>query len=466
MSQKPSSDNESQSSLNHYEKRNLAQIFLVKNKQGYYEYEGLIFKHHCSKDIHYFKCEWSRRKEGDECKAKFGTKDFDPKTAKEGDQIKVFLLAGHSEQCPTLPTSKNNPENKKKELLDKAQAYTKTKELIISHLEENPQKTSHEITKWMHENMEPHLHLQDIQVQNIVYRHRKEWMITQEAYARINRFNSESLPFLRGNLTLYVKKGNTDVEYKIWIWSSEYQLGKLRLADHIFIDGTFGIVPVGYRQLINIATLDKITGDIIPVCWILSPSKDYQCYKYCLYHFKELVTRSDRLKWTLKYATSDFESGLMKALTEIFPKVRIIGCLFHFKQALWRAAGHMGLKSRQSLQKEDEIIEENEETIFKVTSTLIDQLSKFSWQEKKSLEDYKTGLGLLKKEYQKSPNHLKLIEFYEKNWLKYLVEGVIYYKDLRGNLDRIKTNSVLEDITQSSKQIYPQIQNGKLLLNF
>jgi len=59
----------------------------------------------------------------------------------------------------------------------------------------------------MHENMEPHLHLQDIQVQNIVYRHRKEWMITQEAYARTNRFNSESLPFLRGNLTLYVKKG-------------------------------------------------------------------------------------------------------------------------------------------------------------------------------------------------------------------------------------------------------------------
>jgi len=32
MSQKPSSDNESQSSLNHYKKQNLAQIFLVISK--------------------------------------------------------------------------------------------------------------------------------------------------------------------------------------------------------------------------------------------------------------------------------------------------------------------------------------------------------------------------------------------------------------------------------------------------
>jgi len=90
-------------------------------------------------------------------------------------------------------------------------------------------------------------------------------LITQEAYARAHQFNYENLPFLRANFILNIKKGNKDVEYKIWIWSSEFQLGKLRLSDHIFIDGTFGIVPTGYRQLINIATLDRITGDIVPV---------------------------------------------------------------------------------------------------------------------------------------------------------------------------------------------------------
>ena len=115
----------------------------------------------------------------------------------------------------------------------------------------------------------------------------------------------------------------------------------------------------GFRQLINIATLDRITREIFPVCWSLSLSKDYECYRYCLNHFKELVTRSGRLKWALKYATADFVSGLMKALSDFFPKVRLIRSLFYFKQALWRAAGYMGLKSKIFIVGEDN----NEEII-------------------------------------------------------------------------------------------------------
>jgi len=103
----------------------------------------------------------------------------------------------------------------------------------------------------------------------------------------------------------------------------------------------------------------------------------------------------------------------MKALSDVFPKVRLIGCLFHFKQALWRAAGHMGLKSKILIVGEDN----NDEIILKITSNLIDELSKFSWQERKSMKDYKEGISLLKTKYKKYPNHIKLIVFYESNWL-------------------------------------------------
>ena len=147
---------------------------------------------------------------------------------------------------------------------------------------------------------------------------------------------------MRANMTLQVKKGNLDRTYKIWIWSSEFQLGRLRLANHIFIDGTFGIVPQGYRQLVNFAIIDKTSEYVIPVCWIFMSSKDYQCYKFCLYHLRELVTRSNMIRWTLKYITVDFEAGLMKAVNEIFPEARLIGCLFHFKQALWCSAISFG----------------------------------------------------------------------------------------------------------------------------
>jgi len=59
----------------------------------------------------------------------------------------------------------------------------------------------------MQSNMEIYLHLENIQVQNIVYKHRKAWMITQEAYARAHKFNSEIHFFLRANLILKIKKG-------------------------------------------------------------------------------------------------------------------------------------------------------------------------------------------------------------------------------------------------------------------
>ena len=157
--------------------------------------------------------EWEKRWR--RLQSKVSTNKFDPKLCKEGYKIKVFLLADHSSQCPTVPTSKNNPEIKKKIILDKAQAYKEAKARIITYLEEHPEKTSNDIIKWMQSNMEIYLHLQNIQVQNIVYRHRKEWMVTQEAYARAHQFNSENLPFLRANLILNIKKGNKDVGYNI-----------------------------------------------------------------------------------------------------------------------------------------------------------------------------------------------------------------------------------------------------------
>ena len=120
-------------------------------------------------------------------------------------------------------------------------------------------------------------------------------MLTQEVYNRTHCNNSEGLPFLRGSLALRVKKRNENNDYNIWIWSSEYQFGKLRQNDHFFIDETFGTVPSGYQQLVDISIIDKITDDVLSVCWILTNSKDYQYSKY-IYHLKQLVIRSNKIK--------------------------------------------------------------------------------------------------------------------------------------------------------------------------
>ena len=285
-------------------------------------------------------------------------------------------------------------------------------------------------------------------------------MLTQDSYARAHKNNYEGLPFLRANLLLNVKKGNKDKEYKIWIWSTEFQLNRIRQTDHCFIDGTFGIVPIGYRQLINIAIIDKMTEDIIPVCWILTNSKEYQCYKYCFYHFKELITRSNKYKWELKYATVDFEKGLMGSVTKVFPEVRLIGCLFHFKQALWRAAINMGLKSKTLIKNS------HSETKYDITCKIIDEVAKYSWYETKSENEYRKGLAELKQRYGKYNEHIKLIQYYENNWLSYLLDGTIYYKDLNGNMERMRANSVLEKYHAELKEGLPMNPRWEKLINF
>ena len=83
----------------------------------------------------------------------------------------------------TVLSSKNNPFNKKKEFQEKVIMFNESKQKITNHIEQYPEKTPAEVTKWMQENLEIHLHMLDSQVRDLVYNYRKEWMLTQESYA-------------------------------------------------------------------------------------------------------------------------------------------------------------------------------------------------------------------------------------------------------------------------------------------
>ena len=81
-----------------YERKNLPKILLTKNNDGEHETQGLKYQYHCVKDIHYFTCEWNRRK-GEECKGTLVTKQFDPSSFNIGDNIEVYLLKKHDDTC-------------------------------------------------------------------------------------------------------------------------------------------------------------------------------------------------------------------------------------------------------------------------------------------------------------------------------------------------------------------------------
>lgn len=49
--------------------------------------------------------------------------------------------------------------------------------------------------------------------------------------------------------------------------------------------------------------------------------------------------------WSPKAFQTDFEQAVISAIKDIFPNVPVLGCYFHFTQAIWRNAKKAGLEA-------------------------------------------------------------------------------------------------------------------------
>lgn len=75
--------------------------------------------------------------------------------------------------------------------------------------------------------------------------------------------------------------------------------------------------------------LAKLREVWVPVAWFLLPSKEYKVYRECL-----LFLKTEQNIINLASVHLDFEAAEAKAFKEIFPAINVIGCDFHWKQAL------------------------------------------------------------------------------------------------------------------------------------
>ena len=230
------------------------------------------------------------------------------------------------------------------------------------------------------------------------------------------------MTFLRAQIIFNYQKNNIAKTAKIIIWASDFQVNRLRLTRHWYIDGTFTITPTNYYQLLTIVIQDPNTGFIKPALWAVLGSKDEETYYQAFKMIQDIVSNSGTLNWSLESVTLDFETGLINAFQRIFKETRIIGCLFHFKQALYREAQTLGLTT-------NELKEE--------TKSLISSLGSLSW--KGDVELIELELETISEKYKES--HCKLIIYYKNCWLPRLESGIIDYSDIE---DEFRANSVLE----------------------
>jgi len=102
-------------------------------------------------------------------------------------------------------------------------------------------------------------------------------------------------------------------------------------------DGTFKCVPTPFAQLYVICAQVGETS-LLPVCFCLTPNQEQTTYETIFFLLKELCDSEPR------QIILDFELASHNAVNHIYPSCLIIGCLFHFKQAILRQVRKKGLQ--------------------------------------------------------------------------------------------------------------------------
>ena len=108
------------------------------------------------------------------------------------------------------------------------------------------------------------------------------------------------------------------------------------------IDGTF-TVPENWGQVLIVSAYVPSLEINVPVYYVLMSHKTTECYHDAV----ASILRDTQYKMGVKAIVTDFEVALFSTLALFFPDAIIIGCFFHFKQALKRQLGKMGIPEDQ-----------------------------------------------------------------------------------------------------------------------
>lgn len=102
--------------------------------------------------------------------------------------------------------------------------------------------------------------------------------------------------------------------------------------NHLFIDATFRCVPRGFKQCLIFMIHDAASDVYLPVFYVLMSGKTEWCYWVAINY----VLIATQLKLEPASVTCDFERALINAVQDQFPTASLVGCLFHWKQAIRR----------------------------------------------------------------------------------------------------------------------------------
>ena len=134
---------------------------------------------------------------------------------------------------------------------------------------------------------------------------------------------------------------NTKKFERCVVYGNPALFGCLKGKVHLFIDATFRCTPHPFYQTLIIMVFDENTEVYVPILFILMTCKSGWAYWNALHLAKVAIgCKLDPLT-----VTCDFESALIKGVEDQFQDARIVGCLFHWKQAIRRKMVKLGIET-------------------------------------------------------------------------------------------------------------------------
>lgn len=127
---------------------------------------------------------------------------------------------------------------------------------------------------------------------------------------------------------------------KIIIFSCFTNLHFLCSVEKIFMDGTFSCCTKFFYQMFTVHGFKN--GHYVPLVFGLLPKKTEHIYTV---FFQNVIKKCAELGLTLNPTeiVIDFEMGIHKSSTSVWPMAKIVGCRFHLCQSWFRKIQELGL---------------------------------------------------------------------------------------------------------------------------
>ena len=186
---------------------------------------------------------------------------------------------------------------------------------------------------------------------NIYNKFKKSDIYTEKIIFKFN-LTLKNKPFLKSfSFDFQLKNSNNKIiNSKFILWGAEDMIYRAKKSKHFFIDSTFK-KPKDYYQFFIVMFIDILTDKAYPVFYATLSDKTESLYCEVLRKIYNLLDYENNKYKNKITITIDFEGALYNAIKKIFGEVRLIGCLFHYKQNLIKNATILGLMKKDFKEK-------------------------------------------------------------------------------------------------------------------